>query len=159
MSVDIIETLIAVLHPMLVCTILGYGSDKGMYPWYGQLKRPAFTPPDWVFPVVWLYLYGSMGYASYLVWLTGGDNQNALWIHAIQLIVNGTWSQTYFRLHLQGLGAIHMTFMWVLVLIMMKAYFSVNYYAGLLIVPYVLWMTFAVYICTSFWKLNKTKNE
>jgi translocator protein len=157
--IEIIEIIIAIIHPIFICAFLGFGSDKGMYPWYGQLKRPSYTPPDWMFQIVWMYLYTSMGYAAYLVWKTEGDIRSALLIYLIQLFINGTWSQTFFNCHLLGWGAIHMGVMWIFVLITMRAFFAVNYTAGMLIVPYLAWMTFAVFLCYTFWILNSNKKE
>lgn len=159
MELTIFEVIIALIHPLFICFLFGYGSDKGMYPWYGELKRPSWAPPDWIFQIVWMFLYGSMGFAATIIWKSEGDTSNALIIYAIQLFVNGTWSQTYFRYHLLGWGAIHMAVMWIVVLLMMNSFFAVNQLAGLLIAPYLAWMTFAVFLCSTFWKLNKTKNE
>jgi translocator protein len=159
MELTITEIIIAIIHPFFICFFLGFGSDKGMYPWYAELKRPSWTPPDTIFQIVWMFLYGSMGYAATLIWKSEGDTKYALIIYAIQLFINGTWSQTFFKYHLLGWGAIHMALMWIFVLILMNAFFAVNYTAGLLIIPYLAWMTFAVFLCTTFWKLNKNKTE
>jgi translocator protein len=149
-----LELIVGFLHPFIITSILGYGSNKTMYPWYSNLRRPPFTPPDWAFPVAWSYLYTSMGYAGYLVWKSEGDNQTALYFHLIHLILNGTWSQTFFKLHLLGSSLIHIILLWIAILITFIAFYQVNTLAGLLFIPYLGWVSLATYLCIGFWKLN-----
>lgn len=154
MEVSYIEIVVGFLHPFIITSILGYGSSRTMYPWYKNLVKPPFTPPDWAFPIAWAYLYTSMGYAGYLVWKSEEDNQTALLFHLIHLILNGTWTQTFFRFHLLGWSVLHIILLWISILMTLIAFYQINIYAGLLIVPYLSWVSLASYINIGFWKLN-----
>jgi translocator protein len=149
---------IALLHPFVISFILQYGSDKKMFPWYGQLKKPKYHPPDWVFPVLGMIFSLTSAYASYSIWKIGGFNQTAIYVYILQLVINGLWPQTVFRCHLLGWGVIHMIATWISCFLTLKIFFEIDYYAGLLTVPYFIWISFAVYLCYGLWKLN-SKSE
>lgn len=158
MEVEILNLAITFLHPMIVSFILQYGSDKKMFPWYGQLKKPKYHPPDWVFPVLGLICSSTSAYASYSIWKIGGFYQNAIYFYILQLVINGLWPQTVFRLHLLGLGAIHMLIIWISCFLTLKSFFEIDVVAGLFTVPFFIWVSFAVYLCYGLWKLN-SKSE
>ena len=92
----IVQTIIACVIPFVIVGILGYGSQQNMYPWFNEIVKPVWGPPDWVFGPVWFMLYLSMGYASFRVWDEGygfsGVAKIPLMIYIIQLLINGTWT-------------------------------------------------------------------
>lgn len=151
---EIIPVFVGIFIPFFLAPILSYGSDKKMYPWYAELKRPSWTPPDLGFCVIWTFLYSTMGYASYRVWNSQEENQFALIIYGIQLVVTISWSQTFFNFHLIGWAVIHMILVLILVAILLINFWSVDLIAGCLIVPYLLWIIFATNLIYTFWKLN-----
>ena len=111
-------------------------------PWYQTLNRPSWTPPDWVFPVVWTTLYVFMSLAAArVVGLPGSGVAIALW--AAQLAVNTLWSPVFFGSQRPRAGLWVLTALWVLVALTLVALFRLDLIAGLLFVPYLVWVTIA----------------
>lgn len=154
----IVQILIACLIPLAGAWIIGYGAQKNMYPWYNQIARPSWGPPDWIFAPVWTYLYLSMGYASYRVWKTGngfsGDGKLPLMIYIAQLLLNWTWTQIFFNLHLLGAATIHIFVLLAFIIITCVTFCRVDQIAGILFVPYMAWVSFASSLCFTIWRLN-----
>jgi translocator protein len=153
-----VQITIACLLPFISAIIFGYGSNENMYPWYSTLKRPKICPPDWVFPPVWAYLYSTMGYASYRVWASGngfeGIAKIPLIIYLIHLLLNVTWSQTFFTLHRIGAGTVHIIVLLISIIITAIAFTSVDLLAAALFLPYIAWVSLTSFVTYSFWKLN-----
>lgn len=154
----IVQILISSLIPLIGAWIIGYGSQRNMYPWYNTINRPSWGPPDWVFAPVWTYIYLSMGYASYRVWQSGsgfvGAAKLPLMIYIAQLVLNWTWTQVFFNLHLIGAATIHIVVLLMFIIATGVTFFKVDQLAGLLIVPYAAWVSFASYLCFAIWRLN-----
>jgi len=126
--------------------------------WYATLTRPPIAPPNWIFGPVWTLLYLSMGIAAGLVWNRGiGDNRVkfALTIFVIQLILNGLWSFLFFGWHSLHVAFIEIVILWVFILFTIIKFYALSKPAGLLLVPYLLWVSFASVLNFSFWWLNK----
>lgn len=116
---------------------------------YETLYRPPLAPPGWVFPVVWTILFLLMGIASYLVYVSDADDsekQAALRIYGIQLLVNIGWSVIFFRFEAYFLAFAWLLLLWYLIYITTKRFYDINKVAGFLMVPYLLWVTFAGYL-------------
>lgn len=92
----IVQIIIACAIPFISSAILGYGAEQNMYPWYNEIKKPTWGPPDWAFAPIWFSLYLAIGFASYRVWDAGnrftGIAKVPLILYIIQLVINGTWS-------------------------------------------------------------------
>lgn len=157
-ELKIVQIFIACLIPLICSFIIGYGAQRNMYPWYNTINRPSWGPPDWVFAPVWTYLYLSMGYASYRVWYFGSGFTGAakipLIIYIAQLVINWTWTQVFFNLHLIGTATIHILVLLVLIIATGVTFFKVDRLAGLLIIPYAAWVSFASCLCFTIWRLN-----
>lgn len=111
-------------------------------PWYKTLTRPTWTPPDWVFPVVWSSLYVLMAAAAArVVGLPGSGIAMALW--AAQIAVNTLWSPVFFGQRRLRAGLRVLIALWILVAMTMLALFRLDLIAGLLFVPYLVWVTIA----------------
>ena len=116
---------------------------------YGEMLRPPLSPPGWVFPAAWTVLYLLMGLASWLVTgaaATEDIKQMALSLYAVQLAANFLWPLLFF-----GLGRYFLAFLWLLVLLLLvlltwRQFRRLDRRAGALLVPYVLWLCFAVYL-------------
>ncbi|XP_040577370.1 tryptophan-rich sensory protein [Lepeophtheirus salmonis] len=147
-------TLLPLVGTSLIKFITGTKIDKN---WINNLNRPSLIPPDWVFPVVWTYLYLSMGYASFLVYQSGGEKLNgvALFIYIVHLFVNWSWSPIYFGQKKITLAFYIIIILWIGVLSTMIAFFTMNTTAGLLIVPYFAWTSFASFLNYRIMILNE----
>lgn len=125
---------------------------------YKELVHPSFSPPGWVFPVVWSILFLLMGIASYMVYVKGFRNpevKGALGFYAVQLVFNFFWTIIYFRLGLRGFA-----FLWILILLALVVITALKFYkiekaAGYLMIPYILWVSFASVLNFAIWQLNK----
>ena len=124
---------------------------------YQNLQQPPLSPPGWVFPVVWSILYLLMGYASYRV-LTGngshGEIKRALTLYGIQLFLNFLWSPVFFGLHWFLAAFFILVAMWVFIYLTIKAFSGIDEIAGDLLIPYILWVTFAGYLNFGVYLLN-----
>jgi benzodiazapine receptor len=145
-----------------VCLLTGfpgsYVTRDSIATWYAGLSRPPFTPPDWTFGVVWLSLYVIMGISAFLVWSAGIERKQvrvALGIFTLQLILNGLWTPIFFGLHLIGFALIEIVFLWIATLLMIIAFWRISKPATWLLVPYILWVSFAVVLNTSLFFLNR----
>ena len=125
--------------------------------WYATLRKPSFSPPNWLFAPVWITLFALMGVSAFLVWRRGlGDQQVkvALTIFVVQLILNILWSVIFFGLRAPLGGLIVISTLWVAILLTILNFFKVSTTAGLLLVPYILWVSFAALLNLFIWRLN-----
>lgn len=124
--------------------------------WYPSLNKPVFTPPGWIFGPVWTILYLMMGIALYLVWRDGvkRDIRVAVPIFIIQLVLNALWSFIFFGLKAPGAALVEIVVLWMAIVLTVAAFFRISRTAGLLLIPYWLWVTFAVALNFSIWMLN-----
>jgi tryptophan-rich sensory protein len=125
--------------------------------WYRQLVRPAWAPPAWLFAPVWTLLYLMIAVAGWLVWLRwdweGAPLALALW--AVQLVLNATWTPLFFGLRRAGLGFANIFLLWLAIIATISAFERVSLVAALLLLPYLLWVTFASALNFSVWQLNR----
>ena len=124
--------------------------------WYYQIEKPSWTPPSWLFGPVWTALYLAMAVAAWLVWRQGGwpARRGALTLFLVQLVLNAGWSGLFFGLHSPGLAMAEIVFLWLAILLTLLAFFRVSRPAGWLMVPYLLWVSFASVLNFAVWRLN-----
>lgn len=124
--------------------------------WYAQLIKPPLTPPGPVFPPVWLTLYAMMGIAAWLVWRARGfaGAPAALGFFLAQLVVNAAWSWLFFGLHLPLAALLDLIILWLLLLGTTVLFWRTQRVAGILLLPYLAWVTFAGYLNFGIWWLN-----
>jgi translocator protein len=124
--------------------------------WFAELQKPAWNPPSWVFGPVWTVLYLMMGIAAWLVWLKGGIRAqlSPLLLFLLQLLLNGLWSWIFFGLQRPGLALIDIVALWILIGLTTVAFWRTRRAAGLLFIPYWLWVTFATALNFEIWRLN-----
>jgi len=132
----------------------GYITSYFKEPWYSTIAKPSFNPPDWAFAPVWISLYIIIGYAAWLMWSTGHKTQKILNIYFIHLIINASWSVSFFAFHqiLASLIIIGLIIFFVLWLI--KLYYPINKLSAYLMFPYLIWLCFAFILNYSIFKLN-----
>lgn len=121
---------------------------------FQSINKPILAPPGWLFPVVWTILYILMGIASYLVLMSGKPNDAALTVYSIQLLFNFFWSIIFFNLELFLFAFIWLVLLWLLILKTTRLFYQLSPPAGYLMLPYLLWVTFAVYLNFSIFLLN-----
>ena len=123
---------------------------------YTDLVQPSWAPPPSVFGPVWTVLYAAMGVAAWLVWRSGGwrARRTALSLFLAQLVVNSLWSWLFFAWQLGAAALADIAVLWVLVLTMLVAFWRARPLAGALLVPYLLWLSFAAALNLALWRLN-----
>jgi benzodiazapine receptor len=125
--------------------------------WYATLNKPSFSPPNWIFGPVWTILYLLMGVAAYLIWEKGLKNKKtkiALIYFLIQLVFNFFWSVFFFGLRQPLLAFIDIIFLWLAIVITMLKFYKLSKTAFYLLVPYLLWVSFATILNFSIVVLN-----
>ena len=123
-------------------------------PWYSQLIKPSFNPPDWIFAPVWTTLYLMMTVAIWFFWHSKNRNMNTVYIYFIHLIFNTTWSIIFFVVHNILLALIVLIVLIVLIIILIIRFKRVNLLSAYLMIPYLLWCCFALILNTSLLILN-----
>jgi tryptophan-rich sensory protein len=114
--------------------------------WYRGLSKPGWTPPDWVFPVAWTFLYLTMSYAAARVAALSGTvpgTGQALGLWSLQIALNTLWTPVFFGLRRMRAGLVVVGLLWLAVAATMLAFFRIDWIAGALLVPYLLWVTIA----------------
>lgn len=125
--------------------------------WYTTLAKPALNPPSWVFGPVWTLLYTMMGVSFFLVWTRHmGGHRRVLWLRMFlaHLVVNAAWSIVFFGQHALGWALVVIGMLWVMILALIITGLRLNKTAGYLLLPYLLWVSFASYLNYSIWSLN-----
>ena len=125
--------------------------------WYAALEKPAFTPPNWLFAPAWITLYLLMAISAFFVWRKGLDNQlvrTGLMVFLIQLVLNALWSVVFFGLQSPLWGLVVIVALWIAILFTILNFFRISSVAGALLLPYILWVSFAAVLNTSIWLLN-----
>lgn len=127
-------------------------------PFYSSLARPPWAPPPTVFGPVWTVLYASMALAAWLIWREGGFRHGRLelGLFLAQLTVNAIWSWLFFAWHLGALAFTDISLLWLLLVATLVSFWRIRPLAGLLLVPYLLWVSFAAGLNYAVWKLNPT---
>ena len=148
--------IISIAIAVGVGALSGLLSMSGMEA-YGEIAiKPTLTPPGWLFPVVWTVLYTLMGISAARVWLTTDSTQRSrgLNIYVAQLVVNFFWSLIFFNAQAFGFAVLWLILLWILVLLMILQFYKVDRFAALLQIPYLIWLTFALYLNIGVWVLN-----
>lgn len=123
--------------------------------WYGTLPKPAWTPPSWVFAPVWTTLYLLMAVAAWRVWRTAGGFRAArapLALYAIQLVLNAAWSIIFFGQRQVGVAMLDLALLWLAILATMLAFWRVDRPAGILLLPYLAWVSYASTLNYAIWQ-------
>ena len=148
--------LIALAIPLAVGALASLLSRPGM-PDFDRLYKPVGTPPDWVFPVVWTILYALMGYASYRVWASDADGEtkrSALRVYGVQLAANLLWPLLFFAWELFFASLALLVVMLLLAGLCISRFNRAEAGAGKPLLPYLLWLAFALYLNAGILLLN-----
>lgn len=139
--------------PLAVGSLSAFLTQNNMET-FTAINKPLFALPDWLFPVVWTILYLLMGVASYLVLTSGKPNGTALAVYVIQLVVQFFWPIIFFNLELYLFAFIWLVLLWLLILKTTSLFYQISKPAGYLMLPYLIWVTFAGYLNFFIYLLN-----
>ena len=155
MKVNWKKLIVCLLIPLAVgglATLLSGGMSD-----FGAINQPPLSPPGWVFPIVWTVLYLLMGYASYRVVTSGAEPTQitkALRLYGAQLALNFLWPIVFFGFDWYLVALIVLIALWVLIFLTIRAFSKIDEKAGDLLLPYLLWVTFAGYLNLGVYLLN-----
>jgi benzodiazapine receptor len=124
---------------------------------YENFNKPSFSPPGWVFPVVWTILYFLMAVAAYRIWMKGKSGENvskALLLYAFQLFLNFLWSIIFFRFRLYAIAFLELLVLLVFILLTTFEFYDIDKPAAYLMIPYIAWVSFAGVLNYTIWMLN-----
>ncbi|MBD3311125.1 MAG: tryptophan-rich sensory protein [Candidatus Magasanikbacteria bacterium] len=150
--------LISLVLPQLAGLLGSFFTASSIPSWYTTIEKPFFTPPNWLFGPVWISLYILMGISVYLIWQKAEKNKKAkklVWLFWVHLIFNATWSIVFFGLQNIGLAFLNIIIIWILILVLMWKFEKINKVSAWLLVPYMLWVSYATVLNLAIWFLNK----
>ncbi len=149
--------LVFVIACQLAGVIGALTTETGSSPWYQELAKPSFQPPGWVFGPVWTLLYALMGIAAWRVWRLLSSKPSArvaLLLFGTQLVLNAVWSPVFFRAHAITAALVILIGLWAVLTATLVAFFRLDRNAGVLLVPYLAWVTFAAVLNGTIVALN-----
>lgn len=150
-----LKLLISIILPQIAGALGALVTISSVGSWYQTIEKPSFNPPSWVFGPAWTLLYIMMGVSLYLIWKSDHPfKKKALWLFGIQLFLNTIWSPAFFGLESPILGLIVIIPLWVMILVCIRAFFPIDKWASYLLIPYLLWVSFATVLTASIWYLN-----
>src|SRR4030042_365468 len=155
---DIWKLVVSIVACLAAGAIGSIFTRQAIPTWYATLEKPVFNPPNWLFAPVWTLLYILMGVAAFLVWRKGFENRQgkiALIAFLVQLVLNALWSVVFFGLQSPLYGLIVISVLWVAILYTTLQFYRISLAAGVLMLPYLLWVTFAAGLNESIWLLNR----
>jgi translocator protein len=162
MDNSVIKIIISILACFAAGGIGSLFTFKSIPTWYSGLKKPKYTPPNQAFGPVWTTLYILMGISVYFIWQRGLATDGVLLpfvLFWVQLVLNALWSIIFFGMKSKGGGVVIIIVLWFLILSTIITSFQVFIWAGILLVPYILWVSVALYLNIGVWLLNRTRNK
>ena len=147
----------ALAIPLAVGGFSAFLTRDGME-YFKLVSKPPLSPPPWVFPVVWTILYLMLGAASYLVWVSGvstSRRDRALTVYGLNLALNLLWPIVFFTMRFYFAAFLLLLMLWVMAVTAALLFSCIEEKAGKLLIPYVVWLTFAAYLNVGVWVLNR----
>lgn len=175
-----VRSVLALILSILIAQAAGligsFATRPNIDTWYRGLDKPGFTPPDWIFPVVWPLLYLLMGIAAWLVYRTPERRSREYWgegasyesmflprrplrrttlgIYGVHLLFNIAWSYLFFHWQMPGLALVEILVLLGLILLTSRLFYRIRPLAGYLMIPYILWVCYAAILNGALWWLN-----
>ncbi|WP_029288235.1 TspO/MBR family protein [Pedobacter sp. R20-19] len=149
--------ILSILITLSIGALGGFATAQSVKTWYPLLNKPSFNPPNWLFAPVWTSLYILIGIAAYLVWVKRDQVQHfprTVAIYFIQLILNLAWSFIFFYLHEIGFALAEIIVLLIVVILNAVMFYKIDKWAGLLFIPYILWVSFASFLTYNLFILN-----
>ena len=153
---DWIGLIISILICFAVAALGSLATTPEIPAWYRGLKKPAWTPPNWLFGPAWTALYLAMAVAVWMVWkrAEGVGGNAALRVFAIQLALNLAWSFIFFKFHNPALAFAEIVLLWIAIAVTILKFAYVSEIAAWLLVPYLIWVTYAASLNFAIWRMN-----
>jgi len=154
-KINWLKLLISIAIPLIIGFLGSVFTTNSVKTWFVTIIKPSFNPPNWLFAPVWTFLFILIGISLYLVWDSKKENKKfAYYIFAFQLIFNLLWSILFFGLHNPLLALLDIFVLWVLILINIILFYKISKSSAYLLMPYLLWVTFATILNFSIFLLN-----
>ncbi len=154
---DVLRLVVSIVVSQLAGGLGAVFTTPAIPTWYASLNKPAFNPPNSVFFPVWTTLYTLMGIAAFLVWRKGLHERRvrvALVVFVIQLFLNLAWTIIFFGLYSLFGAVIAIVLLWIAIVVNIVVFWRISKAAGALLIPYILWVSFAGLLNVSVWMLN-----
>ena len=154
---NIVKLIVAIVICQMAGVIGSLFTTPAISTWYATIQKPWFTPPNWLFGPVWITLFTLMGISLYLVWNKGLKNKEArlsLFMFFVQLVLNSFWSILFFGLKTPFYAFIEIIILWVAIAITIFKFYKISKYAGLILIPYIAWVSIALTLNMYVWILN-----
>ena len=146
---------------IVICQLAGiigsFFTSSSVSSWYLQLNKPSFSPPNWIFGPVWITLYTLMGISLFLVWKKGIEKKDvraAVMIFGLHLFLNALWSFLFFGLQNPFIGLIGILLVLISLLVVIRKFYSISKKSAYILIPYLVWVSFATLLNFSIWILN-----
>lgn len=151
-----IKLATSITIPLLIGFIGSFFTSSSVNNWYTTINKPAFNPPNWIFGPVWTILFILIGISFYLVWSLDFGNKKwlAIGIFSINLLLNLFWSLLFFGLRNPFLALIEIIILWMVILANIIVFYNISKTAGMLLIPYLLWVSFASILNYYIYLLN-----
>ena len=152
----IVKFLISIFIPLIIGFLGSFFTSSSVNTWFTTINKPSFNPPSFLFAPVWTTLYIMIGLSFYLVWTKnfGKEKEKVIGVYSFQLFLNLLWSFLFFGLQSPLLGLINIIVLWLVILANIILFFRVSKKASYLLVPYLLWVSFATILNFSIFILN-----
>jgi tryptophan-rich sensory protein len=138
--------------------LIGSLFTRGSIPaWYSLLQKPPFAPPSWLFAPIWFLLYILMGISAFLIWRRGFRQfqvRESIIIFTVQLFLNAFWSYAFFGLKSTLVGLLVIVPLWTAILLTILNFYKISKTASFLLIPYILWVSYATVLNFAFYLLN-----
>ncbi len=148
------KLIIALIIPQLAGLLGSIFTSSAIPTWYSTLIKPSISPPNWIFAPVWISLYLLMGISLFLVWKKGFKDKKAVTFFSIQLILNTFWSIIFFGLNSILFAFIEIVILWIFILLTIIYFYRISKIASYLLIPYILWVSFAAILNYLIFILN-----
>ena len=153
----VIKFMIAVSLPLALGAFAGFFTSPSLKGWYSIINKPSFNPPNWIFAPVWTMLYLMMGIAFYIVWIRVEENKlrtKAIMYYFIQLVLNFCWTIIFFYAAKPGWAFAEIILLWIMIAATINKFSKISKPAAWLLVPYIVWVSFAAVLNFAIWRLN-----
>ena len=145
------DWLMFAVYMVAVCAAASTGAMYPPGPWYDELDKPTWTPPNWLFPLAWTVLYVIIAYTATVVsGLEGSRLAMAFW--SLQLVLNALWTPVFFGLRKLGGAFLVLCLLWTAVMATLIAFYAVQPLMGLLLIPYLIWVSYAGALNAEIWR-------